>query len=100
MSHSSDPLDEAESLVLHLLETAAKTMELVEVELVAEDAGMAGPDGKTNFDKIIELGKEFKSTVNRVESVLLDEGEKLLRPFEDYQKERAMPTRKEHTPQP
>ena len=95
MSHDADPLDKAEALVLNLLETAAETMELVDVELSSESTSMPNSDGVTNAEKIVALGKTFKSTINNVETILLEESEKILQPFEDYQKERAVATTEE-----
>ena len=89
MAHVEDPLDRAEALVLHLLENAAKTMELVDEELKSESSSMPDSGGENNFQKIVAMGKDFKSTINTVETILLEESVKVLQPFEDYQRERA-----------
>ena len=89
MAHVEDPLDRAEALVLHLLENAAKTMELVDAELKADSSSMSESGGENNFQNIVAVGKDFKSTMNTVEAILLEESVKVLQPFEDYQKERA-----------
>ena len=80
MDTHPDRLFEAEDIVLKLLSRTQETMGIVGREL-------AGQSETNAMLQINTLSKDYFTYMKRLVSILKDEGERWLYPFEDYEKD-------------